>query len=216
MMSSESKTAKDNFSVALGLTDYGNPICYAITSSVILMNLNRIMQAPDSWIYILGVAVSLIFGFTIPTVKLLVGLGKMKFALPTNLVFYVNAGLFASGLMLLKNILSLSWPAVLAIAAVSIIFLYLMYKKMGKFNPIAILTGAVGYLFIYIAFITLGLQAGRPMAVVFFGIAVILYLSLIGIGMKADLMDARVHWVLELTNIGCQASVAIGTIFLFM
>ena len=42
------------------------------------------------------------------------------------------------------------------------------------------------------------------------------YLLLIGIGLKANLKDARVHWILEISNIICQSSVAAGTILLFI
>ena len=102
------KRNSNDFSVALGLTDYINPIMYLITSITLIINLDRIMILPYNVIYIMGVIVSLIFGFTIPTVKLFVGLGKMKFSLPVNLVFYVNSGIFLSGLMLIKNILDIN------------------------------------------------------------------------------------------------------------
>ena len=216
IMKKNATNPKDDFSVALGLTDYGNPICYTITSVVIAMNLNKIMPAPYSWIYLLGVIVSLVFGFAIPTVKILVGMGKMKFSLPTGLVFYVNAGLMVSGLMLFKNMIPVSLPVLACVTAASVLFLYAMYKKVGKFNPIAIMTGAVVYLFIYSSLITQSVRTANWLALVFYGIAVACYLFLIGLGLKADLMDARVHWILELTNICCQASVAVGTVLLFM
>ena len=38
------KKSSDNFSVALGLTDYINPIMYLITSITLILNLNKIMK----------------------------------------------------------------------------------------------------------------------------------------------------------------------------
>ncbi|MCF0112240.1 MAG: hypothetical protein HUJ58_10100 [Erysipelotrichaceae bacterium] len=206
---------KDNFSVALGLTDYGNPILYSITSITIITHLSQVMGAPWSWLYILGVIVSLIFGFTIPTVKLLVGLGKIPFSLPVNLVFYVNSGIFLSGLMLIKNVLAIDTTVFLAIIAVSAIFLALVYLKTKKFNNIAVLIGGVGYLLVYISLINKSLSMGNTTPVIFYSVAIALYLLLIGIGVKGNLKDARVHWVIELSNICCQGCVAIGTLILF-
>lgn len=206
---------KDNFSVALGLTDYGNPILYSITSLTIIMHISSVMGLPWSIGYILGAAVSIIFGFTIPTVKLLVGLGRMKFNLPVNLVFYVNSGIFLSGLMLIKNITGINNFAFCIILLVSIGFLLCIYYKTKKFNNIAVLIGGVGYLLIYVSLITESVKRGMTVSVICFCFAICLYVMLVGIGIKADLKDARVHWVIELSNILCQGLVAAGTVILF-
>lgn len=209
------KDKKNNFSVALGLTDYINPIFYSVTSITIINNLKTFMNSPYNIIYIIGVVISLIFGFTIPTLKLLVGLGKMKFKLPVNIVFYVNSGIFISGLMLIKNILKINTYIFIGIIILSIIVLTLIYLKTKKFNNIAILIGGIGYLLIYISLITKAINLNYVLPIIFYSIAILFYLFLIGLGMKADLKDARVHWILELSNITCQLSVMIGTILLF-
>lgn len=214
-MTKNKSDINNNFSVALGLTDYINPIMYLITSITLISNLNKIMGSPYNIFYIIGVIVSLIFGFTIPTVKLLVGLGKMKFSLPVNLVFYVNSGIFLSGLMLIKNILNINTYIFIGIILLSMIILSLIYFKTKKFNNIAVLTGAIGYLLIYISLITKSINNQLIVPVILYGIAICLYLMLIGIGVKANLKEARVHWVIEISNIICQLSVALGTIFLF-
>lgn len=216
MKNIKSVKSNDNFSVALGLTDYVNPIMYLITSITLIINLNKIMPLPYSFIYIIGVIISLIFGFTIPTIKILVGLGKIKFSLPVNLVFYVNSGIFLSGLMLIKNIMNINMFIFISIILLSIIVLILIYLKTKKFNNIAVLTGAIGYLLIYIALITKSINNQLTVPVILYGIAICLYLMLIGIGIKANLKDARIHWILEISNIICQASVAAGTIILFV
>lgn len=206
----------NNFSVALGLTDYINPIMYLITSITLIINLKQIMSIPYNIFYIIGVIISLIFGFTIPTIKLLVGLGKIKFSLPVNLVFYVNSGIFISGLMLLKNIMNLNLIFFIGIILLSLVILILIYLKTKKFNNIAVLTGAIGYLLIYISLITKSISNEITIPIILYGIAICLYLLLIGIGLKANLKDARVHWILEISNIICQSSVAAGTILLFI
>lgn len=206
----------NNFSVALGLTDYINPVMYLITSITLIINLKQIMSIPYNIFYIIGVIISLIFGFTIPTIKLLVGLGKIKFSLPVNLVFYVNSGIFISGLMLLKNIMNLNLIFFIGIILLSLVILILIYLKTKKFNNIAVLTGAIGYLLIYISLITKSISNEIIIPIILYGIAICLYLLLIGIGLKANLKDARVHWILEISNIICQSSVAAGTILLFI
>lgn len=206
----------NNFSVALGLTDYINPIMYLITSITLIINLKQIMSIPYNIFYIIGVIISLIFGFTIPTIKLLVGLDKIKFSLPVNLVFYVNSGIFISGLMLLKNIMNLNLIFFIGIILLSLVILILIYLKTKKFNNIAVLTGAIGYLLIYISLITKSISNEITIPIILYGIAICLYLLLIGIGLKANLKDARVHWILEISNIICQSSVAAGTILLFI
>ncbi len=210
------KNKMNKFSVALGLTDYINPIMYLITSITLIINLNKIMALPYSAFYIIGVIISLIFGFTIPTVKLLVGLGKMKFSLPVNLVFYVNSGIFLSGLMLIKNIMNINMIIFVSIILVSIIILILIYLKTKKFNNIAVLIGAIGYLLIYISLIAKSISSHLIIPVILYGIAICFYFMLICIGVKANLKDARVHWILEISNIICQSSVAIGTALLFI
>ena len=91
----------------------------------------------------------------------------------------------------------------------------LIYFKTKKFNNIAVLTGAIGYLLIYISLITKSINNQLIVPVLLYGIAICLYLMLIGIGVKANLKDARIHWIIEISNIICQSSVAVGTILLF-
>lgn len=207
---------KNNFSVALGLTDYINPILYTITCLTIIFNINKIMDNPWSILYIIGVILSLIFGFMIPTVKLLVGLGKIKFNLPVKYVFYVNTGIFISGLMLIKNVININTLVFLGIILLSFFILLLIYLKTKKFNNIAVLIGGIGYLLIYISLITKSINSNIFIPIILYAFAICLYVLLIGIGIKGNLKDARVHWVIEISNIICQSLVAIGTIFLFI
>jgi len=207
---------KNNFSVALGLTDYVNPILYTITCLTIIFNINKIMNSPWDVVYIIGVILSLIFGFMIPTVKLLVGLGKIEFKLPVSYVFCVNTGIFISGLMLIKNIMNINTWLFIGIILLSLIILGIIYLQTKKFNNIAVLIGGIGYLLIYISLITKSINSNLIVPIILYGIAICLYLMLIGIGIKGNLKDARVHWVIEISNIICQFMVALGTIILFI
>jgi len=144
-----------------------------------------------------------------------VGLGKIEFSLPVNLVCYVNIGIFISGLMLIKNILSINIWLFLGVILVSLGILGYVYLKTKKFNNIAVLVGGIGYLLIYISLISIAIEESLIVPVIFYGIAICLYVLLIGIGLRANLKDARVHWVIEISNILCQIAVAIGTIILF-
>ena len=208
--------AKGNFSVALGLLDYVNPVFYLVTVVTLVLNLKGVLELPMLIVYLMGALVSIIFGFTIPTVKVLVGLGKMKFQLPVNLVTYVNIGILTSGIVLLGHMLKLKFIVCFAIVLVSILALLIAYKKIEKFNSIAVLIGAIGYLFIYISLITFALRAGVTISIVFYAIAICLYLALVCIGVFGDVMNAKVHWVIESCNICCQGSVAIATVLMFI
>ncbi len=206
---------KDNFSVALGLFDYINPILYAITTFTIAKNLYYMTKPAVFVLFVIGAIISLIFGLTIPTVKFIVGLGIMKFKMPVNLVCFVNCGIFLSGMMLFYAILQPKLWVFLLIAAAALVLLGLIYLKTRKFNTVAVLIGAVGYLLIYTTMIRYCLGVGHIASVVLYGVAICLFVMLCGIGIKGNLKDARVHWVIEISNVLCQLCVAIATLLAF-
>lgn len=212
---SQKKKPEDNFSVALGLLDYVNPIFYSVTSYTIAKNMQGVMSPTVYKIFVIGAILSLIFGFTIPTGKLIVGLGLIKFVMPVILVLAVNTGIFLSGCMLFYTVFKPA-PVVCAIAlAVVFLLLAMIYSRKKKFNTIAVLIGAVGYLLIYSSMIALSLTAGLILPVVCYCGAICLFVFLCMIGIKANLMDARVHWVIESCNVLCQFLVAVGTVLAF-
>lgn len=208
-------SAKSGFSVALGLFDYINPIFYSITSITIAKNMKDVMSTPVFILFLLGVALSLAFGFTIPTVKFIVGLGKMEFKMPVNLVFYVNTGILISGLALFFTVTGISPVLLLVILAAIVGILVAIKLKNGKFNTVAVLAGAAGYLLIYISMIIYSLSVGCIISVWLYAFAILLFVSLVMIGIKANLMNPKVHWVIEITNVVCQMTVAIATILAF-
>lgn len=210
------KKASENFSIALGLFDYINPIFYTVTTFTIIKNMKNMMDKPLFVVFVLGAVISLIFGFSIPTVKFMVGLGKMKFKMPVNLVFYVNSGILLSGIALFNSVLNV--PTIIFISVLVIligILIYIVYKTK-KFNTTAVLTGAIGYILIYTSLITLSIRNAITVPIVLYAIAILLFVSLVLIGIKGNLKDARVHWVIETCNVICQGSVAVATILLFI
>ena len=210
------KDKLNKFSVSLGLLDYINPIFYAITIYTIISNIYLLMQAPYNYILLIGAIISLFFGFIIPTGKVLVGLGIIKFRMPVSLVFCVNSGILLSGLMLSKYVMSISLTALIVISALIIITLILIYLKSKKINTIAVLTWASWYLLMYISLITLAIKNNIILPVILYGIAILLFVMLCGIGIKADLKNPKVHWVIEISNVVCQGLVALATVILFM
>ena len=200
----------------LGLLDYINPILYSITMVTITRRLFSVMGHPGNIIFLIGAIISVFFGLIIPTGKVLVGLGVIKFRMPVSLVFSVNTGILISGLMLLNFVMDLQ-PVLLALLILGIVaVLVLMYKKSRKVNTIAVLTGAVGYLLLYISLITQSIRKPAALPIIMYAIAILLFVMLCGIGIKANLKNPKVHWVIEISNVLCQFLVAAATILLFV
>ena len=205
----------NKFSVGLGLFDYINPIFYAITSITIIKNMNGLMPKTVFIIYLIGCLISMIFGLSIPTLKFIVGLGIMQFKMPVNLVFYVNTGLFISGLALFNYVFNPGTVLMVIIAAILLSILLLIYFKSKKFNTIAVLMGLFGYAFIYASLIKLAIVNNYYLSVVLYALAICLCLFLVVLGIKSDLKKPKVHWTLEITNVMCQGLVALSTVILF-
>lgn len=145
------KVDNKGFSIALGLFDYINPIFYSITVLTIIRNLKPLMSMPLFIAFAIGAVISIIFGLTIPTVKLMVGLGIMEFKMPVNLVAYVNIGIFISGLSLFIHTYSISPIMIILLILITSVILFLILKKTKKINNIAVIIGAIGYVLIYIS-----------------------------------------------------------------
>jgi hypothetical protein len=135
--------------------------------------------------------------------------------MPVPLVLFVNSGILITGLILLKTVFSISAAVTAMTAAAVIAFLIMVVKKTKKLNTAAVLTGALGYLMIYAALTCLSLSRHLALPVIMYALAIMLFIALIITGIKADLYVARVHWFIEIANIICQGSVALGTFLLF-
>lgn len=209
------KDKLNKFSVPLGLLDYVNPILYSITIITIIINTYSKMVQPFNIILVIGSIISIIFGLIIPTGKVIVGLGLIKFRMPVSLVFSVNTGILLSGLMLLKYTFNLNLIILLLISLIIIILLFITYKQNKKINTIAVLTGAFGYLLLYISLITLSIKFELVIPIILYAFAIILFVLLCATGIKADLKNPKVHWGIEISNVICQFLVALGTILVF-
>ena len=210
---------KDNkfnsFSIPLGLLDYVNPVLYTVTMVTVIRNTYEIMDKPYNTLLLIGAVISIFFGLIIPTGKVLVGLGVIKFVMPVSLVFCVNTGILISGLMLFRHVMRLGNVVLMILTALIVVLLGMLYTKSKKINTIAVLTGAAGYLLIYTSLITLSVQKGKMIPVMLYALAILLFIMLCGIGIKANLKDPKVHWVIEISNVLCQLFVAVATVVLF-
>ncbi|MBQ1467763.1 MAG: hypothetical protein IIZ27_04730 [Solobacterium sp.] len=209
---------KDNkfnsFSIPLGLLDYVNPVLYTVTMVTVIRNTYEIMDKPYNTLLLIGAVISIFFGLIIPTGKVLVGLGVIKFVMPVSLVFCVNTGILISGLMLFRHVMRLGNVVLMILTALIVVLLGMLYTKSKKINTIAVLTGAAGYLLIYTSLITLSVQKGKMIPVMLYALAILLFIMLCGIGIKANLKDPKVHWVIEISNVLCQLFVAVATVVL--
>ena len=206
----------ESFSVPLGLLDYGNPVFYTVTMVTILKNMYGVMDRPFNVILLMGAIISIFFGLVIPTGKVIVGLGLIEFKMPVSLVACVNTGILISGLMLLRHVLELSLPVLLIILLLAAAALYLIYTKSKKFNTVAVMTGAIGYMLLYVSLIILSVERDTFLPILFYVLAIFFFFMLCGIGIKADLKNPKVHWIIEVSNVMCQFLVALGTVILFM
>ena len=205
----------ESFSVPLGLLDYGNPVFYTVTMVTILKNMYRVMDRPFNVILLMGAIISIFFGLVIPTGKVIVGLGLIEFKMPVSLVACVNTGILISGLMMLRHVLELSLPVLLIILLLAAAALYLIYSKSKKFNTVAVMTGAIGYMLLYVSLIILSIEKDTFLPILFYVLAIFFFFMLCGIGIKADLKNPKIHWVIEVSNVMCQFLVAVGTVILF-
>ena len=205
----------NRFSVPLGLLDYVNPILYTITMIELFRHWYPQMQPSYGILFLIGAGISVFFGLLIPTGKVLVGLNVNKFRMPVTLVFCVNAGILLSGLMLFQSVMNIRPSVLIFLILVIIVSLVFLYHQTKKINTIAVLTGAAGYLLTYVALITLSACRNMVFPIVLYAVAILLFIMLCGIGIKADLKNPKVHWVIEASNILCQLFVAVGTILLF-
>ena len=209
------KERLNKFSVPLGLLDYINPIFYSITIITIIRNIYSIIGTPYNIILLTGAIISIVFGFIIPTGKVIVGLGIIEFRMPVSLVACVNTGILLSGSMILKYSINLEISSVITIFLIISLMLFITYKKSKKINTIAVLTGAFGYILIYTSLIILSIKQGITVPIVLYSFAIILFIMLCTIGIKANLKNPKVHWIIEISNVICQFLVALGTILLF-
>ena len=116
--------------------------------------------------------------------------------------------------MLLRYVINMSTVWLCVLIAAIVVLLILIYRKSHKINTIAVLTGAAGYVMLYTSLITLVARQRFVPSIIMYAAAILLFVMLCGIGIKANLKDPKVHWVIEASNVVCQALVAAATLML--
>jgi len=173
------------------------------------------MQPPYGILFLIGAGISVLSGLLIPTGKVLVELNVIQFRMPVSHVFCVNAGILLSGLMLFQSVMAIRPSVLIFLSLVTVASLAFLYHQTKKTNTIAVLTGATGYLLTYVSLITLSARRDMLFPIILYAVAILLFVMLFRIGIRADLKNPKVHWVIEVSNIMCQLLVAVGTILLF-
>lgn len=216
MENNQKKSDKLNsFSFGLGLLDYGNPVCFAINMILIGTNLKPQMNTVQGICYLVGVIFAMGFGLAIPTIKCLVGLGKIQFKLPLACVFFVNGGIFVIGATLLSVVKALSFKVELVLLLVLIAILVAIYAKTKKPNNSALFLGSFGYAMIYSALIVLTISAGHVVPIFCFAIALAENITLVTLAITKNLMNPKLHWVIESCHIASQLVLMLGILITF-
>ena len=198
------------FSILLGLTDFVNPIFYTFFFLTMLKNLRFESDAFLFKLFKIGAIISLIGGYFIPTGKVIVGLGLLDFVMPVPVVHFVNTGFLISGIALFLMCKRKSSKDISAIIKVLFAIFYIVAFCLtcifSRYNTAAVLTGVIGIVLIYVSLILMSRKAGKTISMTLAILSFFLTFFLAGVGIKANLYSVTVHWLIELTNIVCQAS----------
>ena len=203
----------NEFSVALGLFDYINPICYTIFSIIGFKYFRKIMKSGFFYTYLIGCIISLIGGFFIPTIKVLVGAGVIEWGLPVSKVIIANTGFLISGPTLFIGTLKRNrreGSDVMLLSAGGGLSLAFLNKFIVGF-------GALGMIMIYITCAKLAFERKRKYA------AITLIISLAGTLFEsfysnsgADLNSPAVHWVIEIGAVITHLMLVVSGYLLFV
>lgn len=203
----------NEFSVALGLFDYINPICYTIFSIIGFKHFRKLMKPGFFYTYLVGCIISLIGGFFIPTIKTLVGLGVIEWGLPVSKVIIANTGFLISGPTLFIGTLKRNrreGSDIMLLSSAGGLSLAFLNKFIVGF-------GALGMIMIYITCAKLAFEKKRPYA------AITLIVSLAGTLFEsfysnsgADLNSPAVHWVIEIGAVITHIMLVVSAYLLFV
>lgn len=201
----------EGFSVALGLFDYINPICYTTFSIIGFKHFRKIMKSGFFYVYLIGCIISLVGGFTIPTIKTLVGLGIIEWGLPVKPVTIANFGFLVSGPTLFLGTLKCNRRSG------SDIMLMSSGLSLAFLNKFIVGFGAFGMIMIYVTTAKLAFERKRPYA------AITLIVSLCGTlfesvysNIGTDLNSPAVHWVIEIGAVITHVMLVVSAYLLFV
>lgn len=189
----------NDFSLALGIADYFNPILMSVfffyTVGKVKKEIGRQYWIP----YVCGYVLVLCAGFMIPTYKCIVGLTDIEFELPVRLVLFTNIGFIIAGASIFLGILKRNRNKVLSV-----------FAPVSVFNSLVVIFGALGLILVYVFYIKLAFAKKRKSAVVCYCYSLAVTLCLAFVGAALDETQALIHWIEEIVNISGMIMLCIG------
>ena len=158
-------------------------------------------------LFVIGMSMSLIMGFLIPTYKLIVGLGFLDFTPPGYLVVITGIGLFTAGTSLFINVSKEEDLSKWCGAG--------LLLPIATLNMIWIILGVIGEALIYISLIKISKENNLTKPIVFLVIS-FCFIILMGMcGSLENINSALTHWILEIENVCTQIFLLLAVINLF-
>ncbi|MCR5755992.1 MAG: hypothetical protein K6G30_14425 [Acetatifactor sp.] len=194
----------NDFSLALGIVDYFNPILMTIFFFYTVRKVKKEIATKFFIPYICGYVLVLCAGFMIPTYKCVVGLTDLEFELPVKFVTVTNIGFMIAGFSIFLGTLKVNQNKVLSVIS-----------PVSLFNSFIVIFGAAGLILIYVSYIKLALRKQRKIAIVFFAYSLLVTLGLAFVGAALDETLALIHWIEEIVNISGMLALCIGGYMLF-
>lgn len=201
----------NEFSLWLGLLDYGNPIAFTLLFTFLLKTIKSKLSKEDVVILTFGAVMSLFGGFFIPTGKCIVGLKFHDWVMPSEIVCMVNCGFFIAGTTLVKSLKDRKWETknyvryfLLVVLLIYLPFFIELLKPDFKKVVVANIVGLVGMVCIYIYISVESLRQKKVFPMVLVIVSFLLSTALSGIGSKMDLDNALVHWLIEALAVTCH------------
>ena len=189
----------NNFSLALGIVDFFNPILMAVFFFSTVRKVKKEI-ALKYWIpYVCGYVLILGAGFLIPTYKCVVGLTNIRFELPVKLVSVTNAGFIIAGISIFLGTLKKNHSHLLSIIS-----------PVSLLNSLVVICGAIGLILIYVSFIKLASEKKQKKATLCIYFSMIVTICLAFAGAALDETLAMIHWIEEIANIIGMAALCIG------
>ncbi len=207
----------NEFSLWLGLLDYGNPIAFTLLFTFLLKTIKSKLSKEDAVVLTFGAVMSLFGGFFIPTGKCIVGLKFHDWIMPSEIVCMVNVGFFIAGTTLIKSLKDRKWETknyvlyfLLVVMTIYLPFLIALINPAFKKVIVANIVGLVGMVCIYIFISVESLRKKKVVPMILVIVSFLLSTVLSGIGSKMNLDNALVHWLIEALAVTCHFCVYIS------
>ena len=184
------------FSVELAIVDFFVPILFLCSFLILKKNLKSKMEKKLYTLFVIGMSMSLIMGFIIPTYKLIVGLGFLKFTPPGHLIVMTGIGLLTAGSSLFINVFKEEDLSKWCGTGLMIPVAYL--------NMLWIILGVIGEALLYISLIKIAKENNLKKPIIFLAISFCFVILMGMCGSIENVNSALTHWILEIVNICTQ------------